>query len=370
LTQQQERATAARSTALAGAFGVRPARRTLDYPCGEPPAADTARAISAQVQWVRLALPFAPGHINVWAIRDGDGWSLADAGFSDDETVAAWRSLLGAGGPLAGGRVYRVLGTHMHQDHVGMASWLAREHGVALWMTRGEYEAGCAFGREAEGAVPGAHLELYRRAGWDDAALAQHAARYPRADAERLALPRDYQPLAEGVSLRIGEHEWNVVVGTGHSPEHACFYCAGLKLFISGDQVLPRISSNVSVWPDAPDADPLGQWLATLTRLAATIPDDVLVLPAHNEPFRGLHVRLAELRAKRERALARLRTALAEPKRAVDVFGALFARSIAGDVSLLRMATGESLAYLNYLRHRGEIECSLDARGVAWYRWI
>jgi glyoxylase-like metal-dependent hydrolase (beta-lactamase superfamily II) len=158
-----------------------------------------------------------------------------------------------------------------------------------------------------------------------------------------------------------------VVVGHGHSPEHACLHCPSLKLLISGDQVLPRISSNVSVFPTEPDADPLGDWMDSLAKLTREVPDDVLVLPAHNEPFRGLHARLRHLAQGHERSLERLRGSLAEPKRAIDVFGALFARRI-DDPGLLSMATGESLAHLNYLLARGEATAEVDPQGVAWYR--
>jgi glyoxylase-like metal-dependent hydrolase (beta-lactamase superfamily II) len=160
-----------------------------------------------------------------------------------------------------------------------------------------------------------------------------------------------------------------VIVGRGHSPEHACLYCPELKVLISGDQVLPRISSNVSVYPTEPEANPMAEWLASLEKLQHAVPDDVLVLPAHNECFRGLHARIESLRRGQDVALLRLRHALAQPQRAVDVFGALFARNLAAaDGPLLGMATGESLACLNLLMHTGEAVCETDAQGVGWYR--
>jgi glyoxylase-like metal-dependent hydrolase (beta-lactamase superfamily II) len=160
-----------------------------------------------------------------------------------------------------------------------------------------------------------------------------------------------------------------VIVGTGHSPEHACLYCADLKLLISGDQVLPRISSNVSVHPTEPDANPMLEWLTSLAKLKREVPDDVLVLPSHNDCFRGLHARIDYLAASQERTLDRLRKTLREPKRSVDVFSALFGRDIdETDDGLLHLATGESLACMNYLLHRGEIRREIDASGVAWHQ--
>jgi glyoxylase-like metal-dependent hydrolase (beta-lactamase superfamily II) len=159
------------------------------------------------------------------------------------------------------------------------------------------------------------------------------------------------------------------VVGNGHSPEHACLHCPELKLLISGDQVLPRISSNVSVYPTEPDADPMTGWLASIAKLKREVPDDVLVLPAHNECFRGLHARLDALADGQHRALDRLKKAISEPKRVIDVFSALFKRPIVeSDAALLGLATGESLASLNHLIARGEATRSLGNDGVAVYR--
>jgi glyoxylase-like metal-dependent hydrolase (beta-lactamase superfamily II) len=159
-----------------------------------------------------------------------------------------------------------------------------------------------------------------------------------------------------------------VVVGSGHSPEHASLYCPDLKLMISGDQVLPKISSNVSVFPTEPEGDPLTDWLTSLARIKTRVPDDVLVLPAHNDPFHGLHARLDHLIGGHERALVRLHNLIAQPKRVVDVFGVLFRRRI--DEGLLGLATGESLAHLNCLIARGEAVRERDEAGVDWYRAV
>jgi glyoxylase-like metal-dependent hydrolase (beta-lactamase superfamily II) len=160
-----------------------------------------------------------------------------------------------------------------------------------------------------------------------------------------------------------------VITGSGHSPEHALLWCPSLKLLISGDQVLPRISSNVSVFPTEPDADPLGDWMGSLRRIRSVVPDDVLVLPAHNLPFRGLHARIDALVEGHERGLRALRERLAEPRRVVDVFGALFRRPI-DTPQLLSMATGETLAHLNRLIAQGDAIATVDEDGVAWYRTV
>ena len=340
----------------------------LAYPCGEAPGHGAAREILPGILWLRMPLPFTLNHINIWAIRDGDGWALVDTGLQSSETTAGWRALCGSGGALEQGRITRVFVTHMHPDHLGMAGWLTRKFDCRLWMTRLEYLSCRVLMADTGREAPHDGVEFYRRAGWDEAALENYRARFGFFGKFIYALPDSYRRLNDGETLRVGDHQWRVIVGHGHSPEHACFYCADLQLLISGDQVLPRISSNVSVFPTEPDADPLGDWLASLDKLRREVPDEVLVLPAHNDPFRGLHARLDELARGHHQALDRLRRLLAEPRRAIDVFPALFGRPIGAEPQLLSMATGESLAHLNYLLHRQEIAVEPDVAGVGWYR--
>ena len=343
---------------------VRPGR---EYPCGEPPATGAVSEVAPGVLWIRMPLPFALAQINLWAIRDGERWTLVDSGLQTPETAEAWRQLLP--GALEDRAVRRLIVTHMHPDHVGMAGWLTRKFGCDLWMTRLEY-LNCRVlvadtGREA----PDDGVRFYRRAGWNEDSIEFYRTRFGGFGKSTYKLPDSFRRLRDGEVFDIGEHSWRVVVGTGHSPEHACLYCPSLKLLISGDQVLPRISSNVSVFPTEPQADPLGDWMASLAKLKREVPDDVLVLPAHNEPFRGLHARLDDLAHGHEIGLERLRRSLADRRcRAIDVFGALFARKIEGDQHLLSMATGESMAHLNYLVARGEAVVEPDDQGVNWYR--
>ncbi|MDF1485019.1 MBL fold metallo-hydrolase [Ramlibacter sp. H39-3-26] len=350
------------------------AKPRLDYPCGEPPAPGQAREVAPGVLWLRMPLPFALDHINVYAVRDGErggaqDWAVFDTGTHTPEVEAAWRDLWGEGGALAQARAARVFVTHMHPDHVGMAGALVQQFSGRLWMTRLEYLNCRVLAADTGRQAPEEGVAFYRRVGWDAEALEGYRQRFGRFGKLIHALPESFRRLHDGEVLQIGGHTWRVVVGRGHSPEHACFYCPELRLFISGDQVLPRISSNVSVFPTEPDADPLGEWLASLDKLRREVPDDVLVLPAHNEPFRGLHARLAGLAQSQHAALDRLRAALSEqPRRAIDVFGALFSRPIGNDAHLLGLATGESIAHLNYLVARDEAMVEQDAQGVAWYR--
>ena len=349
----------------------------LIYPCGEPPAPGTVREVAPGVLWLRMPLPFALNHINLWAIADedeqGSGWAIVDTGTKTPETLAAWRQLVAPDGPLAapphGARITRVMCSHMHPDHVGMAGWLTRKFQCRLWMTRLEYLTCRTLVADTGREAPEEAIRFYRQTGWSEEALDVYRTRFGGYSKYMHAMPDGFRRLSEGDKLRIGAHAWRVVVGRGHSPEHACLVSDELGVMISGDQVLPRISSNVSVFPTEPDANPLGEWIESIARLRATLSDDLLVLPAHGEPFRGLHARLDRLAHGHDRGLERLRRSLAEsPKRAIDVFGALFARPIGSTGDLLGMATGESLAHLNGLLALGEAVCEPDADGVRWYR--
>lgn len=339
---------------------------TLSYPFKTPPAAGETQEVAPGVLWLRMGLPMAGlNHINVWALADEDGWTLVDTGMQTADTAANWQSALA--GPLGRRPVRRVICTHMHPDHIGMSGWLTRQHECRLWTTRLEYIT-CRMlvadtGREA----PPDGVRFYRAAGWDEAALEHYKARFGGFGKAVHALPDSYRRVVDGEQLTIGAVSWRAVIGRGHSPEHLCLYAPTQRLMISGDQVLPRISSNVSVFPTEPDADPLTDWLESLAAIKGRIADDVLVLPSHNEPFHGLHERLDALIEGHEERLERVLEVLgAAPRRAVDVFGALFRRPIG--VEMLGMATGESLAHLNCLMGRALAAREADAAGILWYR--
>ena len=345
---------------------------TLIYPFEAPPALGKTIQVAPGVVWMRMPLPFILNHINIWAIEEEGGWAVVDTGIGTDDTLAAWRTLFAQAidqRPLS-----RIFVTHMHPDHVGMAGWLARKFNCRLWMTRLEYLNCRVLAADTGRKAPDDGVLFFRRAGWSDAAIENYQARFGKFGKYIHALPDSYRRMTDGEDIRIGANTWRVIVGTGHSPEHACLYCADLKLLISGDQVLPRISSNVSVHPTEPDADPMRDWMESLAKIKREVPDDVLVLPAHNDCFRGLHARLDYLGASQERSLDRLRKTLRDPKdpkRAVDVFAALFGRSIGEtDGGLLNLATGESVACLNYLMHRGEVRREIDVSGVARYHMV
>jgi glyoxylase-like metal-dependent hydrolase (beta-lactamase superfamily II) len=341
------------------------AGEALIYPFGGVPAAGQAVEVAPGVLWLRMRLPMlALNHINVWALQDGEGWTLVDTGMQLPDTAADWQNALA--GTLAGRPVLRVICTHMHPDHIGMAGWLTRQYDCRLWMTRLEYVTCRMLVADTGRDAPPDGVRFYRAAGWDEDALEHYRARFGGFGKAVHALPDSYRRVVDGEEVSIGGRTWRAVVGRGHSPEHLCLHCPQLKVMISGDQVLPRISSNVSVFPTEPDANPLTEWLESLAAIRSRVPDDVLVLPSHNEPFRGLHARLEALLEGHEQRLIRVHAVLSPPQRAVDTFRVLFRRRIG--VDMLSMATGESIAHLNCLIGRGLAVREVDPEGVAWYR--
>lgn len=342
----------------------RPARPSLVYPLGDPPPAGSVKTIAPGVHWVRMPLPFALEWINLWLLEDEGGWTIIDTGIATEQTREHWRAIFTA--MLGGQRVKRVICTHMHPDHMGLAGWICRKFEAELWMSRLEYVTGRMLVADTGREAPDEGVKFYRAAGWDEDALDSYKVRFGGFGKAVSRIPDAYRRMADGDVVRIGGRDWRVIVGNGHCPEHVCLWQEELKLFISGDQVLPRISSNVSVFPTEPEADPLSDWIASCQKLRAALPNDVLVLPSHNEPFQGLHERLDNLIEGHERALARVEHRLRQQKRrAVDLFGALFARKIGPE--LLGMATGEAIAHANCLIGRGRATKSADEAGVVWY---
>lgn len=331
--------------------------RGLDYPLGDrvPQPCETIE-IAAGVHWARLPVPGPLKHINVWLAEEDGGVAVIDTGLPLEPCKEAWRTI------LEGRTVTRVIVTHMHPDHLGLAGWLTKKHGVRLWMTRGEYLTARLLVADARPKPPEDVVAMWTGAGWSDEQVAAATAKgWGMFAAAVHRLPDGYVRVQEGDEVG----RWHAVLVNGHSPEHLCLIDERAKIIIAGDQVLPRISSNVSLTMLEPEADPLADWLDSLERLRAELPGDLLVLPAHGSPFTGVHTRLDALIAGHHIQLDRLEERLREaPRRAVDCFGAIFARPI--DDKLLGMATGETLAHLRWLERRGRAAVRMRD-GVAWW---
>lgn len=348
---------------LDGAEATAPLERDgLKYPFPARPEPGRTIGVAPGVHWIRLPLPFQLNHINVWALDDGDGIALVDTGINASAVQELWEQVWQS---LGGRKVTRIFVTHLHPDHVGLAGWISERFGAPLLMSRTDYLLCRTLVMDTGQPAPEEGVAFYRAAGWSEASLDVYRKRFGGFGSGVYKLPQSYIRLVEGQEHVIGGRTWRVVVGRGHAPEHACLWCPEMKLMISGDQILPRISSNVSVFPTEPEGDPLTDWINSCRKLKGVIPEGVLVLPAHNEPFYGAHKRLDSLVEGHETALSRLLSRLDTPKRAVDLFGAVFARAISPDV--LGMATGETLAHLNCLKRRGQVTSVRDG-GTTLYR--
>ena len=341
----------------------------LDYPLGETvPAPGTVEQVLPGVYWLRMALPFALNHINLWLLDDemdtGNGmqrgWTIVDCGIATDPTRAAWESVFASA--LQGRPILRVIATHYHPDHMGLSNWLCERWKVRLWVTAGEY----AVGRMMSVGLPGfngdAMVAHFRSNGLPEEAIEEVGERRNHYGSLVPAVPPSYNRLRDGQTIRIGNRGWRIITGFGHSPEHAALYCEELNTLIAGDMVLPRISTNVSVQSFEPEADPVQLYLDSLGKFSS-LPDDTLVLPSHGKPFRGIHTRIRQLRThhaeRLEEVLAACRQA---PMSGFDIVPIMFRREL--DAHQLSFALGEALAHLHQLWFAGQLERRLDDRGV------
>mgnify|MGYP001428332544 CR=1 FL=1 len=321
------------------------------YPfADEIPAPGAAIEVAPGVRWIRMPLPFALDHINLWLLEDGDGWTIVDTGYGSEATRELWERVLA--GPMGGRPVSRIVVTHYHPDHVGNAAWLEARTNAPVWMTSAEFLSAHAARDDAAGFDRATGIDFFGRNGLDVSAIPEKARTgnfYRRGVPE---LPRRYRRLMHDDTLRIGAHDWRVICVFGHAPEHAALHCPSLGLLISGDQVLPRITTNVGVWGNQPEADPLRLFLASFARFAG-IPAGTRVLPSHDRVFEGLHPRIRELRAHHAERLERLAGACASPVTAFEVLPVLFSRKL--DEHQMGFAMGEAIAHLHYLESEGVV---------------
>ncbi|MEN3110694.1 MBL fold metallo-hydrolase [Uliginosibacterium paludis] len=335
--------------------------RNLSHPFPAAPQAPETLEVAPGVKWLRLALPWALDHINLWLIRDGAAWALVDTGLGDDATRALWPQILQAlGRPLS-----RIIATHYHPDHLGNAQWLAAQTGAAIHMSFGEYLLAHALHSQSAGYDMASFHEHFRRHGLDSERLARMEARgniYRRGVPE---LPAQFVRLLEGDRLRIGGRNWTAIAGHGHSPEHISLHCPEAGVLISGDMLLPRITTNISVPAAMPEEDAVARFLASLQKFR-TLPAETLVLPAHGLPFRGMHARLDQLFTHHDERDASMLAALDTPRSAAELLPVLFPRPL--DTHQLLFAMGEAIAHLNHLWRRDRLKRLEDSDGNILYQ--
>ena len=343
-----------------------PRESELTYPLGDAlPAPGGVLDVAPGVRWVRMGLPFALDHINLWLLRDEidgkAGWTIVDSGICNDATKAHWEAVFAD--QLDGLPVLRLIVTHFHPDHMGLAHWLTERWGVRLWMSATDYNLARLSSGTTMGVGGGPAADFFAAHGLSDAdSLDKIRARSNHYASMVPAVPPSYRRLMDGSVLSIGGRDWRCIAGYGHAPEHLSLHCESLGVLISGDMVLPRISTNMSVMDVEPEADPLRLYLDSITRMLA-LPADTLVLPSHGKPFTGLHARVDQLIEHHDERLADVVAACTEaPSHAAGLLELLFKRKL--DLHQMTFAMGESVAHLNALWLRGDLVRRLDADGV------
>jgi glyoxylase-like metal-dependent hydrolase (beta-lactamase superfamily II) len=331
----------------------------LSYPFAAAVEPGNVREVAPGVYWLRMPLPFALNHINLWLLRDGDGWTAIDCGVAIAETQGYWDRILDdVVGPSG---LTRVLVTHFHPDHFGNAGWLTRRFEAPLWMSEADYLTAHAQYQVQAGHGSDAAARLFAQHGLDQARVAAIAGRgnsYRKIVSEP---PDRFMRILDGDDIAVGANRWRVITGYGHAPEHASLYCESLGVLISGDMLLPKISTNVSVWPTEPEGDPLKLFLRSVDRFLE-IPPDTLVLPSHGLPFRGAHERVRMLHEHHRDRLAEVMEACVSPVTATDLLPILFRREL--DMHQTFFAMGEAIAHLHYLWRQGELYRTRDHTGV------
>jgi glyoxylase-like metal-dependent hydrolase (beta-lactamase superfamily II) len=372
-----------------------PHESELHYPLADTlPATGTTLEVAPGLRWVRMQLPFALDHINLWLLEDRidgvDGWTIVDCGITNEATQAAWERVFA--NELAGRPVLRVIATHMHPDHIGLAHWLTERWQCALWISATDFnvarissQSTTGFGGERAAAFfashgltdPDAVAKVRARANY-------YAGMVPR-------VPASFRRLMDGMRLVIGGREWRCIAGYGHAPEHIALHCDQMdvapktpaasapqggapelgaarrsSVLISGDMVLPRISTNVSVYDVEPESNPLTLYLDSLARYE-TLPESTLVLPSHGKPFTGLQSRIRQLREHHEHRLADVMAACRERAcHAADLLPVLFKRKL--DLHQTTFAMGESVAHLHALWFAGRLARACGEDGVWRFR--
>ncbi|MCD2174338.1 MBL fold metallo-hydrolase [Rhizobium sp. C4] len=335
--------------------------RPVSFPIETPPAAGACIEVAPGILWARLALPFRLNHVNIFLIEDGDGYAAVDTGIADDATREAWKALLS--GPLKGKRLTRLIVTHHHPDHIGLAGWLCAEFDIPLLTSQTGFLACNNISLSPNALGADAYRTFYRAHGMSETAAEMVATQGNYYLRMVTPLPLTFFRLVAGEKLKIGARVFDILSGDGHAPEQIMLYDASAKLLLAADQVLARITPNVSVWAVEPDGDPLGLYTRSLGALAASLPEETLILPGHELPFYGLHTRVGEILAHHEERCELIVSAVrSQPMTVADLVPVLFPRAL--DPHQMSFAFSETHAHVNLLIHREKLVWTKDADGI------
>lgn len=338
-------------------------KHSVSYTELEAPEPGKLTEVGPGIFWIRMPVPFHPSHINVFLLEDQQGWYIVDTGIGSGGTREIWQQIcdeMMQDKPLLG-----VIATHLHPDHIGLAGWLCDKWQAQFFMTQREYLTARAL---FDGNKRDNNWELtqfYQRCGLSSQQADDFISNTGSLSKITSPLPISYERIEDGQTLEINGQQWKIIVGYGHSPEHACLYCEELNIMISGDQILPKISPNISVQSLEPNHSPLTEYLTSMEKFYQ-VAQDCLVLPAHGEPFTGLHRRLDKLKFDHKNDLELLLETCKTPIKAVDSMAVLYKRELKG--IQFRLGLGEALAHLNHLWSQGLIERTLDDEGCYQYR--
>jgi len=336
----------------------------LSYPFDNRPNPGELIEVGPGIYWVRMPLPISLNHINLWMLEEQDGWTLVDTGMATEDTKALWEEIFST--HLNSKPVKQVIVTHMHFDHLGLAGWLVEKWGATLCMSRTEYLSSRVIINEIKSDPPEATVAFFRAAGVEESILDEFKVRFNNRSDFVSPLPSHYKRLTDNQVLQIGSLQWTVIIVEGHSPEHICLHCKSLNIMIAGDQILPRISPNISVRPDEPGANPLHNFLRSCESLKNRLNKDVLILPSHGDPFYGVHLRLQDMINEHKKGLQDLLEFCSQPRSVAEVFPILFKSKI--NIGNMVIAVGEAVANLNYLVSSKELVVDLGSDGIARYK--
>ena len=337
----------------------------LRYPWESHPGPEQVVEVMPGLLWVRLNLPFRLNHVNIYLLADGDGWTMVDSGFGNEESIAAWTALFE--GPLAHVRITRLIVTHSHPDHVGLAGWVVERFECPLFMSQVEYLQSVYFQNRGTEERKQAQRLFFRRHGMDESLTDKLLGRGQEYLKRVSILPPAYCRISHGDEISIGARRFKVITGGGHALDQVMLYCAADKLFLSADQVLSRISPNVSVWAVEPDQNSLGEYLASLASLTTTLSYDLLVLPGHGVPFYGLKTRIKQLADHHEERCRRIAEACRDSsKTSKELVPGVFHKHDL-DAHQMGFAAGELIAHVNYMLVEGRLTVE-EIDGVLRFR--